>query len=914
MTTLWRIALLTAVLGGCTSGDRPANPPDAPAKPTSQAAGAAVPATQCQAVVSIEIVHRVNGSQVTDRVQLDPAAGSDPDLALRGFQLAADYFGQDSIVSSKPITEIQCFPVQPDPPDQDEGVVAGSGARTLRARPDPAGLGLCSNGVTVTSCDIPAPTNSFPVPGGDSCSASTFGTGAVSFACDDSGLIVTRRGDVVVSVNAANIQAEVVARTQALRRLLGDANVLTNFHFNIVISPDQQAAVVDNAALNSITQQVRQASDLGQPLPDIQQLLQALPHPPVNVAFQDQLKKAYALRQQRLDVLAPITSGARLSNQQINAFIQSFVGKSQVVDKLIVEHSAQSLRQAAKVIDDTISELANTDPLSTVYEQIKATARSLLDSQTNRCVFDPDHVVDYVPDLYQFLTDADIDKRLLSAEMLIDFNEQLRKDSGAATRAAIMAGPLGVMAALMGDDQTEKVWHIYDQVKAAEFYFDNTDPSGTSYDVHLNNNARTMFNIRVEPNSAVAYDAILVLNEVADYNAQTGKVTIDYQAIIEVNVQQALNTPDMIRQIYHTEQAYGALDATKDIATGMIKELWSAGSGIFDFGVDLWSDPAATLEGLKAAVTNWDQLVKIAWNQGADLIHRWPNMTAAEKNEFIGRVALEAILSLPAEARNAARIEEAASDAMRLHLDKAERGLRFIERTGVELSAEAGSELARRMEQLGVTSLDEMVEVADGFDDLLPCRLVGGAGLRAAITIQSLKPPCTPQQIAQAFTSLDSQARLLKLKAPAAIADEIVASAKAGLHPTGANTWESRAGLTYGPDNQFGNRILHVMNHAEENLARELHGVFDSGVRGSLAVVDEGWQKVLAFGSSNPGEVRILEQKGIRTTYEVNMHRRIGYVGGDLGNQLGRPKAEYLLIVVDNLHDIVTAYPTERAP
>jgi hypothetical protein len=289
-------------------------------------------------------------------------------------------------------------------------------------------------------------------------------------------------------------------------------------------------------------------------------------------------------------------------------------------------------------------------------------------------------------------------------------------------------------------------------------------------------------------------------------------------------------------------------------------------------------------------------------------------MTAAEKNEFIGRVALEAILSLPAEARNVARIEEAASDAMRLHLDKAERGLRFIERTGVELSAEAGSELARRMEQLGVTSLEEMVEVADGFDDLLPCRLVGGAGLRTAITIQSVKPPCTPQQIAQAFTSLESQARTLKLKAPAAIADEIVASAKAGLHPTGPNVWESRAGLTYGPDNKFGNRILHVMNHAEENLARELHGVFDSGARGALAVVDEGWQKVLAFGSNNPGEVRILEQNGIRTTYEVNMHRRIGYVGGDLGNQLGRPKAEYLLIVVDNLHDIVTAYPTERAP
>ena len=199
------------------------------------------------------------------------------------------------------------------------------------------------------------------------------------------------------------------------------------------------------------------------------------------------------------------------------------------------------------------------------------------------------------------------------------------------------------------------------------------------------------------------------------------------------------------------------------------------------------------------------------------------------------------------------------------------------------------------MEQLGVTSLDEMVEVADGLDDLLPCRLVGGAGLRAAITIQSLKPPCTAQQIAKAFASLESQAQIGKLKAPAAIADEIVAAAKAGLHPIRMDVWESRAGLTYGPDKTFGNRILHVMNHATENLGRELHGVFDSGPRGALAVVEEGWQKVLTFGSNNTGEVRILKQDGIRTTYEVNMHHRIGYVGGHLGNQLGQPKAEYLL-------------------
>jgi len=117
----------------------------------------------------------------------------------------------------------------------------------------------------------------------------------------------------------------------------------------------------------------------------------------------------------------------------------------------------------------------------------------------------------------------------------------------------------------------------------------------------------------------------------------------------------------------------------------------------------------------------------------------------------------------------------------------------------------------------------------------------------------------------------------LKLKAPAAIADEIVAAAKPGLHPTDPELWTSRAGLVYGPDDHFGSRILHVMNHALDDATRPSdHGVFDDGVRGTLAVVDEAWLKVLAQGS----DVRPLSVRNGVKTWEVNMEHRIGFVGG----------------------------------
>src|ERR1041384_3037818 len=83
----WLVAVASAA-AGCSSHS--GAPPDL----DSQSSDATVPvAEQCQAVTSIEVVHRVNGSNVTARVRLTAAAAADAAQALRTFQAVANDFG-----------------------------------------------------------------------------------------------------------------------------------------------------------------------------------------------------------------------------------------------------------------------------------------------------------------------------------------------------------------------------------------------------------------------------------------------------------------------------------------------------------------------------------------------------------------------------------------------------------------------------------------------------------------------------------------------------------------------------------------------------------------------------------------------------------------------------------------------------
>lgn len=128
------------------------------------------------------------------------------------------------------------------------------------------------------------------------------------------------------------------------------------------------------------------------------------------------------------------------------------------------------------------------------------------------------------------------------------------------------------------------------------------------------------------------------------------------------------------------------------------------------------------------------------------------------------------------------------------------------------------------------------------------------------------------------------------------------------LRSIGQTLWESRAGLRYGPDAIFGNRVAHVLRHAVDDLTRVgRHGVFDAGRRGALAIVDEAWTIARAGGPRVRTSVN-----GNRTTYVVDMMRRVGYVGGQEGASMGNPAANFVVIVVQNGRDLITSFATTQ--
>ncbi|QDT94402.1 hypothetical protein [Gimesia algae] len=126
------------------------------------------------------------------------------------------------------------------------------------------------------------------------------------------------------------------------------------------------------------------------------------------------------------------------------------------------------------------------------------------------------------------------------------------------------------------------------------------------------------------------------------------------------------------------------------------------------------------------------------------------------------------------------------------------------------------------------------------------------------------------------------------------------------LRDLGGKVWESAAGLKYGPGSQEKHRLLHVMKHAEDQPDRPgKHGVFaGEGVRKNvLALIDEAYLKALAGGKSI-----VKKSEGTRVVYTVDMGRPVGYVGGRVGNQQGKPKAYKIRIVLDGTN-LITAFP-----
>jgi len=105
----------------------------------------------------------------------------------------------------------------------------------------------------------------------------------------------------------------------------------------------------------------------------------------------------------------------------------------------------------------------------------------------------------------------------------------------------------------------------------------------------------------------------------------------------------------------------------------------------------------------------------------------------------------------------------------------------------------------------------------------------------------------------------------------------------------GDNAWESSAGLIYGADKKFGNRVKHVLAHGTPNPSKASHTVFNVGSDEILGLVDEAWTMKGNPLTNDPG------------AYLVDMGRTIGTNG----------ESTIKVIVKPGTSEIITAYPVK---
>lgn len=119
----------------------------------------------------------------------------------------------------------------------------------------------------------------------------------------------------------------------------------------------------------------------------------------------------------------------------------------------------------------------------------------------------------------------------------------------------------------------------------------------------------------------------------------------------------------------------------------------------------------------------------------------------------------------------------------------------------------------------------------------------------------------------------------------------------------------SPAGLVY-TKNRHESRIEHVMRHAEDSPHRPIHGVFDSNNETHiLKLIDEAY--LLVKNNSQQVRKETSDQDPNRMEYRVDMKRRIGYVGGEVGERKNHPPANYLKLVLEG-NRVITAFPDNR--
>ncbi len=123
------------------------------------------------------------------------------------------------------------------------------------------------------------------------------------------------------------------------------------------------------------------------------------------------------------------------------------------------------------------------------------------------------------------------------------------------------------------------------------------------------------------------------------------------------------------------------------------------------------------------------------------------------------------------------------------------------------------------------------------------------------------------------------------------------------LRDIGRGVKMSSAGLRYTPGSREGHRLDHVKRHAEDAPSRPIHGVFDGGEAKMLATIDQAYLLI----KQKSKQVK-SKREGDRTVYEVDLGKRIGYIGGQSGKRQGKPACHHVRLVLEG-NAVITAFP-----
>ena len=114
----------------------------------------------------------------------------------------------------------------------------------------------------------------------------------------------------------------------------------------------------------------------------------------------------------------------------------------------------------------------------------------------------------------------------------------------------------------------------------------------------------------------------------------------------------------------------------------------------------------------------------------------------------------------------------------------------------------------------------------------------------------------------------------------------------------------SPAGLIY-TSGKSGHRSKHVLRHARDEPERDgPHGVFDVQGNDVFRLIDEAYELI----QSKSYRVQVIPEDDGKTEYVIQMNRRIGYLGGQVGARKNHPPLERLNLVLGD-NRVITAYP-----